>query len=316
MDIAGWGQSVLKNIATVFIGKEQSIQHMLAGILAGGHVLLDDVPGLGKTRLAKALAISLGSTVSRIQCTPDLMPADITGVSIFLPQESSFKFRKGPLLHSFVLVDEINRATPRTQSALLEAMAENQITVEGKTINLPETFIVIATQNPVDFEGTYPLPEAQKDRFIMTLHLGYLDKTQEMSLFDMKNRETDPLDQLKAVCSWNDIPNLKKQLPSIHVSDNIRTYIMDLVEASRASNHVRMGVSPRGSLALFKCGQALAALKGRSFVTPDDIKDLAIPVLVSRIIPRQQALIKGIDHMAILNSIIDSVPVPVVSQLG
>lgn len=316
MSIQEWGNTLSANIARVFIGKENKIQLILASILAGGHVLLDDVPGVGKTRLARALAGSFGIKLARIQCTPDLLPGDITGVSIYNAQEANFRFRKGPLINPFVLVDEINRASPRTQSALLEAMAESQVSVEGKSIELPRPFFVIATQNPIDSEGTYPLPEAQKDRFLLTLNLGYLDRSEELQLLQLKNVSKDPLDELEAVASWDKIPALQDQLPGVFVSEGLKAYILDLVEASRTSPYLRMGVSPRGSLSLYKVSQALAALRGRNFVQPEDIQDVLIPVMISRIIPSQQSLVKGMNAENILSSILASIPVPVLGTMA
>lgn len=316
MSIQDWGNTLSTNIAKVFIGKEAKIQLILASILAGGHVLLDDVPGVGKTRLARAIASSFGIKLARIQCTPDLLPGDITGVSIYNTQEANFRFRKGPLINPFVLVDEINRASPRTQSALLEAMAESQVTVEGKSIELPRPFFVIATQNPIDSEGTYPLPEAQKDRFLLTLNLGYLERSEELELLQLKNVSRDPLEGLEPVASWDKIPALQDELPNIFVSDALKGYILDLVEASRKSPYLRMGVSPRGSLSLYKVSQALAALRGRTFVEPEDVQDVLIPVMISRIIPSQQSLVKGMNSQAILESILANIPVPVLGTMA
>jgi MoxR-like ATPase len=316
MNAEDWGKSIKANIAQVFIGKETHIDLILATILAGGHILLDDVPGVGKTRLARAFAQSFGITVSRIQCTPDLLPSDITGVSIYNPQDGNFRFRKGPVLNHFILVDEINRASPRTQSALLEAMGESQVTIEGKSIPLPQPFFVIATQNPVDSEGTYPLPEAQKDRFMLTLSLGYLSNEQELDLFNMKDQAHDVLSDLKAVASWDNIPTMQSTLHEIHVAESLRNYILALCQATRTSPYLRMGVSPRGSLSLFRCSQALATLRGRTFVKPEDIQDLVIPVFISRIIPRQQSIVKGMEPHQILQSIMESIPVPVLSTMG
>lgn len=316
MQVKEWGSAVRTNIAKVFVGKDDRLELILTALLAGGHVLLDDVPGVGKTRLARALAISCGVNLARIQCTPDLLPSDIVGVSIYQPQEGNFRFRKGPVINPFVLVDEINRASPRTQSALLEAMGEGQVSVEGKAIALPKPFFVIATQNPVDSEGTYPLPEAQKDRFMLTLSLGYLSASEELELFKMKDRAQDVLGELKGVCTWEDLVHLQATISSVHVADSLREYILALCQATRESALLRMGVSPRGSLAMFRCSQALAALRGRDFVKPEDIQDLLVPTLVSRIIPRQQSIVKGMDARTILGTILESVPVPMVANLS
>ncbi len=315
MDIKTWADSVVANIGKVIYGKEAVIKQILAALLAKGHVLLDDVPGLGKTMLARSLAQSIASSVSRIQSTPDLMPSDVLGVSVYNPSESTFKYRKGPIVSNFVLVDEINRATPRTQAALLEAMAELQISVEGKSIALPQPFFLIATQNPVDFEGTFPLPEAQKDRFLMTLSMGYPEMVTEKEILRNHSAMHSPLETLQSVTKLEEIGPLQEAVTKIHVSEAIADYILNLGNATRNNQNLRMGISPRGTLALYRCSQALAAINGRDYVIPDDIKNLMVPVFISRILLKPSALVKGLDALSVLKSIQDEVPSPLLADV-
>ncbi|MDR3249450.1 MAG: MoxR family ATPase, partial [Treponema sp.] len=278
-DFAG---RIRANIEKVFLGKGGAIDMLIAAFLARGHVLLEDVPGTGKTILARAFARSLDLSFARIQCTPDLLPADILGVSVW--QEGDFVYRPGPVLNQFVLVDEINRATPRSQSALLEAMAEGQISAEGKRIALPEPFFVLATENPVEFEGTFPLPEAQKDRFLLSMDLGYPNPEAEGQMLENQRRISHPVTDLEAVAQAQEILPLQEQVTQIHVEATVKGYLLALVEATRQESSLRVGISPRGSLALYRAGQALAAIRGRDFVTPEDIKELAKPVFRQRML--------------------------------
>lgn len=294
-----------------FFGKRTVIEKMLVALLCSGHVLLEDIPGVGKTILARAIAVSLGGKFARIQCTPDLLPADVLGVSIFNPKDREFEFRQGPIMSHIILIDEINRATPRTQSALLEAMAENQISIEGRQLLLPEPFFLIATENPVEFEGTFPLPEAQKDRFLLCLNIGYPSRETELKIIESQNRTTHPIIDLKSVTNIDIIKQLKEYVVSIHVEESVCHYIMDIIHATREHQQLSLGVSPRGLLALYKSSQALAALRGRDYVIPEDVKELVIPVLAKRIIIKSEHLIKGVTSDFILNSILDQVPVPV-----
>jgi MoxR-like ATPase len=308
--IAGFASSVRSNIEKVFLGKTAVIDMLLAAFLARGHVLLEDVPGTGKTILARAFAASLDLSFSRIQCTPDLLPADILGVSVWRQNEGQFVYRRGPVVNQFVLVDEINRATPRTQSALLEAMAEGQISVDGNRLDLPEPFIVMATQNPVEYEGTFPLPEAQKDRFLLSLKIGYPDADSEARMLESQRRITHPVTDLKPVASASDVTVLQEEVTKIHVDPQVRTYLISLVEASRQDPGLRAGISPRGSLALYRASQALAALRGRDYVSPTDIKEMAPGVFRQRLLLSSEALVRGVQSDRIISSILDRVPMP------
>ena len=298
------------NVGKVFKGNEEIVDMIRASIFAGGHVLLEDVPGTGKTVLAKAIAKSTGLEFSRIQCTPDLMPSDVTGSSVWLPAKSEFEFRSGPVMSSIVLVDELNRATPRTQSALLEAMAEAQVSVDGKRHELEKPFFVIATENPVESEGTFPLPEAQKDRFMLCLSVGYPKKEEEIAIITAQRSLVHPVEAVKAVVGKEEILACMEEAVNIHVDEAVMEYLLALVEATRTNESLTAGISPRGSIALYKAAQALAAVKGRSYVTPEDVKTLALPVFRKRIILKGDAIIRGLTAESIIRQILEAVPVP------
>ncbi len=286
------GHRIMDNVNQVIIGKSQSVEMMLLALLAEGHVLVEDVPGVGKTMLARAMARSLGCTFSRIQCTPDLLPSDVLGVSVFDPTRGEFVFRQGPVMSQILLTDEINRATPRTQSSLLECMAESQITVDGKTWLLPRPFLVMATQNPVEYEGTFPLPEAQLDRFFMKIRLGYPTEAEENEIM-VRLQHRHPIESIEACTDPETFVGLQEQIRGIYVEDSVREYVVRLTAATRRHRDVLLGASPRGSLALFRAGQALAALRGRDYVLPDDVKHLAIPVLSHRLILKPESQLRG-----------------------
>lgn len=271
------------NVNKVIVGKQDKIDKIIVSIICSGHVLLDDVPGVGKTKLAKALAKSLNCSFTRIQFTPDLLPSDLTGIYFYNQKNGEFEFRKGPLLSQFVLADEINRATPRTQSALLECMEERQITVEGNTIKLFKPFFVLGTQNPVEQFGTFPLPEAQMDRFFIRLTMGYPDYEEEKNILNRFMLE-DPLDEIGAIVDIADIEYVQENYRNVHVSEEIKSYILDIITATREHRNVELGCSPRATLALMKGSQAIAAIRGRDYVIPEDIKEMAIPVLGHRIV--------------------------------
>jgi MoxR-like ATPase len=298
------------NVARVIVGKTQTIELLLVALLTGGHALIEDVPGLGKTMLAKSLARSLGCSFQRLQFTPDLLPSDITGVSVFNQKTGEFDFRPGPIMAQIILADEINRAGPRTQSALLEAMEERQVTVDGVTRLLPRPFLVLATQNPIELEGTFPLPEAQLDRFLLRISLGYPDGDEEREIL-RRFRDADPLNELEAVAPGEEVSELGKACRSVFVSPAVETYILGLVRMTREEAAVALGASPRGSLALYHTAQALAAIRGRAFVTPDDVQALVAPVLAHRLIPSSQSRLRGKAVADILNEVIARVPVPV-----
>ncbi len=298
------------NIARVIVGKAQTVERLLVALLTQGHVLIEDVPGLGKTMLAKALARSLGCSFQRLQFTPDLLPSDITGVNVFNQKTGEFEFRPGPIMAQIVLADEINRAGPRTQSALLEAMEERQVTVDGVTRPLPRPFLVLATQNPIELEGTFPLPEAQVDRFLMRVAIGYPESGEEREIL-RRFRDADPLSELTPVAMGDDLLGLSKVVRGVHVSEAIETYILGLARATREDASLALGASPRGSLALYHCAQALAALRGRAFVLPDDVQALVTSVLAHRLIPSSQSRLRGKALADIMNDVIATVPVPV-----
>ncbi len=313
-DVAAWAQRILNAVETVFFGKREVIERLLVALLCRGHVLLEDVPGMGKTILARALAATLGGRFTRIQCTPDLLPADILGVSVYNPQDGTFTFREGPIMANVVLVDEINRATPRTQSALLEATGEGQVSIEGRRRELPDPFFLIATENPVEFEGTFPLPEAQQDRFLLSMSIGYADRSVEQRIVDSQRRLTHPVVDVEAVTEIREVPTLQAQVVQVHVEQDVMDYISGLVEASRVHQHVRIGASPRGTIALYKAAQALASVRGRDYVIPEDVKELCRPVFAKRLILTSQAMIRGVTADSVIASVLESVPTPVIPE--
>jgi MoxR-like ATPase len=302
-------QRVSANVERVILGKHREVELALIALLCQGHVLIEDVPGTGKTMLARAFAKSLGCTFRRIQFTPDMLPTDVTGTSIYNQQTREFEFRPGPIIAQIVLTDEINRATPKTQSALLEAMEERQVTVDGVTYAMPRPFLVLATQNPIEYEGTFPLPEAQLDRFMMRIHLGYPAPHEEAQMLEAQQR-VHPIDQVQQVVTARELLEAQQAVKEIYVDKLIREYIVAIVEATRQHPDVYLGASPRGSLALLKTAQARAAMRGRDFVAPDDIKELCDATLAHRIILSPAARLKNVDARAIVNEIVNSVPVP------
>ena len=305
-------RAVRQNVSRVMIGKEEVIDLLMVAMLCEGHVLFEDVPGIGKTTLAKTLAKSLGCTFQHIQFTPDLLPSDITGITFFNQKMSEFEFRPGPLLAQIVLADEINRATPRTQSALLEAMEERQISVERETVMLPRPFTVIATQNPIELEGTFPLPEAQIDRFLMRLRLDYPSHPEERLILQ-RFKETQPLDDLQPVLTGERLQELQHMIRRVRVEPAVENYIVELVRATRNHSGVELGVSPRGTLALYRSSQAYAAIHGRFYVIPDDVKRVARPVLSHRMIATSQTRLHGRVMEQIIEEVLHNVSVPVES---
>jgi MoxR-like ATPase len=303
----------VENISRVIVGKRNAIELLMVGLLADGHVLLEDVPGLGKTLVAKSLAKSIGGSFRRIQFTPDLLPSDVTGCNIYNQQTCQFTFQAGPVMTNILLADEINRTIPRTQSSLLESMEERQVTIDGKTYPLPHPFFVMATQNPIELEGTFTLPEAQLDRFLLKIHLGYPNRDEEIAIME-RFRVGDPIIELMAVASPDQIIEFQNARKKIRVSRPVQEYISDVVLATRNAPSLRLGASPRGSLGLMRCGQALAALRGRDYVLPDDIKYLTVPVLAHRLILKEEERLRGENTENCLQKIVSQIPVPVPTE--
>jgi MoxR-like ATPase len=301
-------EKVIANVERVIVGKHNEVRLALVALLCQGHLLIEDVPGTGKTSLAKAIARSLGCTFRRIQFTPDLLPSDVTGLSIYNQRTQEFEFRPGPIMAQIVLADEINRATPKTQSALLECMEERQATIDGVTYRMPEPFLVIATQNPIEYEGTFALPEAQLDRFMLRLQLGYPGMIEEIVILDEQKR-SHPLEEITEVVGVEELRMMQKGIREIYVDSVVSDYIVRLVNATRTHPDVYLGASPRGSLALYRAGQAYASLAGRDYVIPDDIKALAVPALAHRLIIKTAATVRDVDAALIVRELLDSVPV-------
>lgn len=308
--VAALGQRVIENVSRVIIGKDAVTELILVALLCEGHVLIEDVPGVGKTTLARAIARSIGGQFRRIQFTPDLLPSDISGLTFFNQRTGEFQFRAGPVFTNILLADEINRATPRTQSALLEAMQERTVTIEGETMPLPRPFLVLATENPVEIEGTFPLPEAQLDRFLLRIVIGYPEPAEEVAML-ARFQERNPLDELEPVTTPEELLRAAAACRAVYVEDDLRWYIAEITRATRRHEAIELGVSPRGTLALFHCAQALAALRGRDFVVPDDVKELVTPVLAHRIILSPEARLRGRDARQLLEEIVETVNVPV-----
>jgi MoxR-like ATPase len=307
-EVQAWANQIEENIALVIVGKTDAIELLLVALLCEGHILVEDVPGVGKTMLARSLAASLGCKFSRIQFTPDLLPSDITGVSVFNQKTNDFEFRPGPVMSQILLADEVNRATPRTQSSLLEAMEERTVTVDGTTYPLPRPFLVIATQNPVEYEGTFPLPEAQLDRFFLRIELGYPTEEEEHEIL-LRLQRQHPIEQLTAVTDQETIRRMQQVIKEIYVEESVRQYIVNLVRATRQHRDIALGVSPRGTLALFKASQALAGIRGRDYVIPDDVKTLAINVLAHRIILRSESQLRGTTDRDVIADLLNTVAI-------
>jgi MoxR-like ATPase len=306
-------QEIVENVAKVIIGKKPVIERALAAVIAQGHLLIEDVPGVGKTMLAKSISVSIGCSFKRIQFTPDLLPSDIVGVSIYNRSTGEFQFRPGPVMSQVVLVDEINRATPKTQSALLEAMEELQVTVDGVTRPLDLPFVVMATQNPIEYEGTFPLPEAQLDRFLMRISMGYPSFEEELSVIEGQEK-THPIDLLEAVATSDNVIKLQDAAKYIYVDTAVREYIVSLIEATRNHEDVSLGASPRASLGMFRAVRAIAILRDRDYVIPDDVKELAYAVLAHRLILSSAARMRGLQPRQVIEGLLETVAVPGASR--
>lgn len=308
-DVQTVARKIIANVERAIVGKRQQLILALVAWFSEGHILLEDVPGVAKTMLARALARSVGCQFKRVQCTPDLLPTDVTGASIFNPKTVEFEFRAGPIFTQILLADEINRTTPRTQAALLEAMAESRVTVDGVTHTLKPPFLVIATQNPVDHEGTFPLPEAQLDRFLMKFSLGYPAFDDELKMLDMLQRE-HPLSQLEPVVSVDELLASQRAVRDVHVDPKVRQYLLQIVHLTRENEDLSLGGSPRASLALFRAAQAMAAVRGRNYVQPDDVKRVAQPVLTHRLILRPESRLRKVSTTQVVQDVIDEIAVP------
>jgi MoxR-like ATPase len=308
-DVQAIAQKITENVENVIVGKHEHVELTIIALLCEGHVLIEDVPGTGKTMLAKSVSRSLGCDFRRIQFTPDMLPSDVTGVSVFNQKTREFEFRPGPVMAQIVLTDEINRATPKTQSALLEAMEERQITVDGVTYPMEQPFLVLATQNPIEYEGTFPLPEAQLDRFMMRISLGYPENEDEMTMLD-RQQHAHPVTRIEQVVSAEELIEAQQRIKDVYINDLVKEYIVKLVTATRKHPDVYLGASPRGSIALYRTGQARAAILGRDYVIPDDVKALSMVTLAHRLIISPSARIKNVDPRAVIQEILDSTPVP------
>ena len=308
-DVKQTARRIIANVEQAVIGKRQEIILSLVACFSEGHILLQDVPGVAKTILARALAASLDCAFNRVQCTPDLLPTDITGVSIFNPRTTEFEFRNGPLFTHILLADEINRTTPRTQSALLESMAEGCVTVDGETYELERPFLVIATQNPIDHEGTFPLPEAQLDRFLLRLSLGYPNFEEEGQILE-NQRQAHPIQDLKPVVSRQDVLECQRAVREVHVGPQVRDYILNIVHATRTHDDVALGGSPRASIALYRASQAVAAIRGHDFVSPDDVKRVVEPILCHRLLIRPESRLRKISANDVVQDLLNELPVP------
>jgi MoxR-like ATPase len=308
-EVQVFAETVIENIEKVIVGKRAAVELIVVGLLGQGHVLIEDVPGVGKTMLARSLARSLGCSFGRIQFTPDMLPSDVTGVSVFNQATREFEFRPGPVMTQIVLTDEINRATPKTQAALLEVMEERQVTVDGVTRVLPKPFMVLATQNPIEYEGTFPLPEAQLDRFLLRVRLGYPGIEDEVSVLD-RQQFHHPIEDLESVVSVEEVLQAQELIKNVHVSPAVKRYIVEIVEQTRQHSEVYLGASPRGSLTLYRAGQARAAMDGRDYMLPDDVKALAIAALGHRVIVGPRARLQNLTSENILEDILEELPVP------